>query len=302
MRGPDPTFLAAEADRYCTGRLGLVARHLNTGEELRWRDTETFRTASTVKVAIHAAVLSAVRSGIVDADRRVTVRPGQATGGAGVLMVLRPGLAPTVADLCTLMIVVSDNTATNLLIDLVGGVDAVNEFLRDAGLGGIELHRRLAYAPPPLVAGPQPVVTIPPGPFATASPDAMFRLVSAVAEGELVDPAACAAILATMAHQQNRTGIPRLFFDLREPGDPPEPLPTLASKTGAIPGCRSEVGVLGMPGGGRVAFAVMVDDLLDMTMTPFSEGDDLLGEVGAGLLRQWWDGPGPVPLRPERDR
>jgi beta-lactamase class A len=270
---------------------------LGTGEEVRWHDQDRFRTASTIKVAIHAALLADVSAGRLDLGQRVPVGLSALTGGSGVLSVLRPGIEPTIADLCTLMIVISDNTATNMVIDLLGGVDEVNRRTGALGFGEIVLHRRLPWAPPPLVAGPRPSPAGPVGPFGTATPASLCRLVSEIKTEAVVDETASRILLATMAHQQFHTGVPRAFIELAPPGDEPGKWPSLANKTGAIGGCRADVGVMTLPGGGVVAYAVMADDLADETMTPLSEGDEVLGRVGAALLRRWWEGPGPVPVR-----
>ena len=290
----------ARLDATCSGRLGVAARRLGApdGEEVRWRDRDRFRTASTVKVAIFAAVMAEARAGQVDLDRRVPLEAADQVGGSGVLSVLRPGLSPTVADLCTLMIVVSDNTATNMLIDLLGGVEAVNTAVQALGFNEITLHRKLPYPPPPLVAGPQPPMREAPGSFATATPAALLRLVTALRAGTVVDREASKSIFDTLAHQQYHSGVPRAFLDLTEPGRSLEEWPAVASKTGSVPGCRAEVGVVEMPDGSEFAYAVMADDLADNTMSALSEGDELLGRTGAMLLRRWWPGPGPAPLRP----
>ena len=288
----------------CSGRLGVAARLLHeggagaSGDVVRWHDEERFRTASTVKVAIFAAVMSGVAKGRIELEERVKVGPGDQTGGSGVLSVLRTGLAPTVADLCTLMIVVSDNTATNMLIDLVGGVKEVNAAVTSLGFGDITLHRKLPYPPPPLVAGPMAPLTKDPGAFATATPAALLRLVSALRAGTVVDKPSSELIFRTLEHQQYHSGVPRAFLDLAEPGSAPGEWPAVASKTGSVRGCRAEVGVIALPGGTDFAYAVMADDLADTTMSSLSEGDELLGAVGAALLEKWWTGPGPAPLRP----
>jgi beta-lactamase class A len=290
--------LLTRLDASCSGRLGVAAHRLGADEKVRWHDEDRFRTASTVKVAIHAAVMAKVRAGHLDLDRRVPLRLTDLVGGAGVLNVLRPGLEPTLADLCTLMIVISDNTATNLVIDLVGGVDAVNGALADLGFGEVVLQRRLAYPPPPLVAGPRPAPGGPIGTFATATPASLCRLVAAIEAGAVVDPTASRLMFDTLAHQHFQTGVARSFLEITEPGGTPERWPAVASKTGEVAGCRAEVGVISLPGGTRIAYAVMADDLVDTTLTSLSEGNELLGRVGAALLRRWWQGPGAPPLRP----
>ncbi len=282
----------------CSGRLGAAVRRLGSTEGAAWRDGERFRTASTVKVAVHAAVMARAEAGRLRMEARVRVGGPDLVGGSGVLSVLRPGLAPTVRDLCTLMVVVSDNTATNMLIDLVGGTEAVNSVVASLGFPEIVLERRLGYPPPPLVTGRQLEAAQPGRPLATATPASMCRLLEAVRQGSVVSRAASAEIFLTLAHQQDRTGVPRAFLGLTGPGEPPVQWPLVASKTGCVPGCRAEAGVILLPGGTEVAYAVMADDLDDQTMTALSEGDELLGRVGAAVLSHWWQGPGPVPLRP----
>lgn len=281
-----------------SGRLGVAAVLLGTDEVLNWRHDEQFRTASTVKVAVHAAVMAEAAQGRLDLDSRVRLRREDLAGGSGVLNVVRPGLEPTVADLCTLMIVVSDNTATNMLIDLLGGTEQVNRVISRLGFGQIVLHRRLEYPPPPLVAGPHPPEAPPAVSFATATPASLCRLVGSIWAGQVVDGDASRLMLATLAHQQSQGGVPRAFLALAEPGQPPGPWPSIANKTGAVPGCRADIGVMGLPGDRYIAYAVMADDLTDPTMTWLSEGDELLGHVGAALLRHWWPGPTDVPVRP----
>ena len=287
-----------------TGPVGLAARHLETGETLTWHSGEHFRTASTVKVAIHAAVMRQARLGAVDLNAPAELRDSDRVGGSGVLSVLRPGLRCTVADLCTLMIVVSDNTATNMLIDLCGGVAVVNEDLTALGFGGIRLNRRLGYAPSPLIAGADPGSEArdsqPDLPLATASPADLCRLVAELHAGTVIDPEASAEIITVLRHQQHQALFPRAYVDIAEPADPPGPDgPAMAHKTGSVGGCRTEAGLLYLPSdGGTVAFAAAADQLADRTMTALAEGNEILGRLGAIVLARWWPGPGPVPVRP----
>jgi len=287
-----------------SGPIGLAARHLETGETVTWHSGRHFRTASTVKVAIHAAVMRRARLGAVDLNAPAELRDSDRIGGSGVLSVLRPGLRCTVADLCTLMIVVSDNTATNMLIDLCGGVAVVNDDLTALGFGGIRLNRRLGYAPPPLIAGAGPGGEAgdsrPDLPLATGSPADFCRLMSELHAGTVIDPEASAEITAVLRHQQHQALFPRAYVEIAEPADPPGPDgPAIAHKTGSVGGCRTEAGLLYLPSrGGTVAYAAAADQLADRTMTALAEGNEILGRLGAVVLARWWPGPGPVPVRP----
>jgi beta-lactamase class A len=290
----------AEVAAACSGHVGLSARHLGTEEELTWQPEETIQTASTVKVAIYAEAMRQARRGQVNLAAPVTTHRDDLTGGSGVLGVLRPGLTCTVADLCTLMIVVSDNTATNMLIDLLGGVDTVNRGVASLGFPEIRLDHKVNMAPLPLVVpspSPRPSLA---APLATATPAVLCRLMAALHAGEGIDPATSQQIITTLRYQQDRTMIPRAYLDLARPGSLPHAqTPAIAHKTGYVSGCRADTGLLYLPGdGGVVAYCAVADRLADQTMTALSEGDEILGRLGAIVLARWWPGPGPVPVRP----
>jgi beta-lactamase class A len=310
-----------------SGHVGLLARHLGTGEELSWNPDAQFGTASTIKLAVYAEVMRQRKLGLVDPGAEIATSKADLTGGSGVLGVLRPGLRCTVADLCTLMIVVSDNTATNLLIDLLGGIAAVNEGVARLGYPGLVLDHKVRLPPPPLVACPDGAGSVPaagpgsvpaagpgsvpaagPGsvpaaglgrPLGTATPAEFCRLFGDLRAGRVVDPASSAEMLLTLRHQQSRSLIPRFYLDVAEPPyEPDEDGPGVASKTGWVGGCRVDTGLLYLPGnGGTVAYCAAADGLADRTMTTLAEGDELLGRLGAIMLVRWWPGPGPVPLR-----
>ena len=283
----------------CSGHVGLSARHLGTGEELSWQPGVTIQTASTVKVPIYAEVMRQARHGQVNLAGPVTTHADALTGGSGVLSVLRPGLACTVADLCTLMIVVSDNTATNMLIDLLGGVDAVNRGVASLGYPGILLDHKINLAPPPLVVpDPRPCPSLA-APLATATPAALAALMAGLDAGTVIDRAACQQIITTLRYQQDRSMFPRAYLDLARPdGAADGQVPAIAHKTGYVSGCRADTGLLYLPGdGGVVAYCAVADRLADQTMTALSEGDEILGRLGAIVLARWWPGPGPVPVR-----
>lgn len=282
------------------GHVGLLARHLESGQQLAWNPDDVIGTASAVKVPIYAEVMRQRRLGRIDLDAAVVTRESDLAGGSGVLSILRPGVRCTVADLCTLMIVVSDNTATNILIDMLGGPEAVNEGLDALGYQGIRLNHKIGYAPPPLVvAGPRQS-QLSSEPLGTATPAELCRLLADLHAGAVVDPAASAEMISTLRHQQSQSLVPRSYLDVAEPGDLPGPDgPAVASKTGSVGGCRVDTGLLYLPGdGGTVAYCAAADRLADRTMTALSEGNEILGRLGAIILARWWPGPGPVPVRP----
>ena len=290
----------AAVARGCSGHVGLAARHLDTGEELTWNPEAPIQTASTVKVAIYAEVMRQARLGLVDLDTRVSTRAADLTGGSGVLPLLRPGAACTVTDLCTLMIVVSDNTATNMLIDLLGGVATVNHGVALLGYSGIRLDHKVSIPPPPLAAPAPPPQPPPTAPLATATPAELCRLLAGLHAGSVVDGAASAQMITTLRCQQDQSLFPRTYLKVASPAEPPGPqAPAIAHKPGCVSGCRADTGLLRLPeDGGTIAYCAAADRLADQTMTALAEGEEILGRLGAIVLARWWPGPGPVPVRP----
>jgi beta-lactamase class A len=126
-----------------TGVVALAATHVESGRT--WRHNEHLRlpSASLIKLPILAAFWETVEAGRLDPGERVTV-PAEAlrVEGTGVLKALAPGLQPTWSDLATLMITVSDNVATNLIIDRLGK-EAIQGWIDKAGLAETRIERRM---------------------------------------------------------------------------------------------------------------------------------------------------------------
>ena len=138
--------LAALAAQF-PGTLGVAIRYLPDGPEVTFNADGLFPTASVIKVPILVEVFAQAAAGILDLHGRIPLGDRDKIEGSGVLQYLQPGLMPTVRDLAELMIIVSDNTATGMLIDAVG-VDAVNGRMRGLGFTQTTLGRTDAATPP----------------------------------------------------------------------------------------------------------------------------------------------------------
>src|SRR4051794_22305382 len=99
------------------GTVYLFAKNLDTGEEFAIRADDRIRTASTIKVPVMTAVFAAVESGDAKWSDELVLKDADKVGGSGVLQEMSDGLRLPLRDLVRLMIVVSDNTATNLLLE-----------------------------------------------------------------------------------------------------------------------------------------------------------------------------------------
>ncbi|MDP9264710.1 MAG: class A beta-lactamase-related serine hydrolase [Chloroflexota bacterium] len=255
---PAPLFeLIAAGERASGGVIGVAATVLATGRHIGFREDELFPAASVIKLPILVALYEEVVRGTVDLTERVTYRAAGRVAGSGVLQDLDDGLALTVRDLATLMITVSDNTATDLLLERVGK-DAVEATMRrqdlhsvripfsirellmelvdmdHRGPGGYEeLRRRLRVS---AGSGGRSVIA---EESDRATPRDLCRLLELLESRAILDGPSCGAILDTLQRTKADTRIPALL-----------PKGTIvAHKTGTIRGVRNDVGVVYGPSG-----------------------------------------------------
>lgn len=126
--------------RATPGRVGFWAKPLD-GEATGFNEDLPLVAASVVKVPVMVEAFRQFRAGLLDPDEQVTIRPEDRMPSCGALTYLSDKVRPTLMDLTTLMIILSDNTAANLMIDRVG-VDAVNRTMEERGVPGICLRRK----------------------------------------------------------------------------------------------------------------------------------------------------------------
>jgi beta-lactamase class A len=251
------------------GTGGLVAKHLGTGEEIRVNPDVETTTASTFKVPILIELLRQVEAGTVDLDATLRVTPQTHTLGSGILRDLSPDVALSVRDVATLMIVLSDNIATNMILDLVG-IANVNRTLRDFGFERTEIRNRIDFD---LIGddGKNLAVT---------TPADLAGMMEALATGRILSDAGREEILGIMRKQHVRDRIPRyLPFHpyVVEESEEDNGL-RIANKTGSLSGFRADMGLVEWPGT-RYVIAIAVDGITDTRFWPENEGDRLIGRL-----------------------
>lgn len=238
-----------------------AARDLGTGAQAFAGDDGWFPTASAAKLPVHSALARAVQRGEASWHEPVTVRAGAVVGGSGVLAHLAMPLTLPLGDFATLMLIVSDNTATNAVIDRIG-VGAINEAFTAFGLDdGLRLRRKIQDGP---VVGEDV--------FALARAETLLRYLTLLAEGRL--PGAEHTVAVARA-QQHRSQLPRLLpLDEAGPG-----ALRVASKPGADSGTRADLGLVeGL--GRRFAFVMMVKDCADRGFAFDHPAERLIADCG----------------------
>ena len=253
------------------GTIALYARNLDTGRDVGIDPDARVRTASTIKLPILCALEALVAEGKARWDERLTIRPEDKVSGSGVLSEFTDGATVSLRDAATLMIVVSDNTATNLILDRISA-DTVNDYLDRIGLPLTRSMRKIrgdgtALKP---AEGWSRAGRLPENErfgIGSSTPREMVQLLAMLAEGRIVSPAASKDVLDILERQQFKTGLGRHAGDLR-----------VASKSGSLDALRSDVGIV-YTKGGRLAIAMTVDGMPQIDYSPDNEGERLIWRV-----------------------
>ncbi|MEA2462765.1 MAG: beta-lactamase class [Acidobacteriota bacterium] len=219
---------------------GIYVKSLESGEEVAIDADRQMETMSTIKIPLMVEVLQQVKAGTLKLTDKYTFAQADSQPGTGTIQRLDPGAVMTVKDLITMMIIVSDNTATEVLFRMVGGPDAVNARMDAIGLG----RTRAATVPsrwfPALRAATTTEQFYRDGkhPFGLSTPREMSRLLEMMERGTLVDKPSSELMLRIMRGQLYRTRIPRYVTGF-----------TIPHKTGDfLPYVGDDVGVLEAPG------------------------------------------------------
>jgi beta-lactamase class A len=133
---PAPATLAQVIEQQLStfkARTGVYVKDLGSGEEAGVRADQAFNSLSVIKLAILVRAFQLSDAKQLTLDERIEVRRSDLRGGSGLLYAFDPGLRVTVRDLLAQMIVTSDNTATDMMLERVGGLDALNAWLKAAG-------------------------------------------------------------------------------------------------------------------------------------------------------------------------
>ena len=256
------------------GEVSLYAKNLDSGEAIGIRETEPVRTASTIKVALMAALFDAVARGELDWNERLTVTEAEKVAGAGVIdSELSDGVQLPLRDVMHLMMVLSDNTATNMILERFPA-DRVNAYLDRIGLSSTRsLRKILGNNGPQGVSAAGKLERNQKYGLGVSTPRDMVTLVERMERGELVSPAASYEMIAVMKRCQDTTGIRRPFGEL-----------TLANKTGALDALRSDVGIV-YSKTGRIAMAITVDGIAQPDWGPDNPGSLLIADLAKMLVR-----------------
>ncbi|WP_208764156.1 class A beta-lactamase [Shewanella aestuarii] len=254
------------------GSIGIAAQEMSTGECITVNGDESFVMASTYKVAIAVTVLRQVDEGKLKLTDLVDCPAEKMVAGPNPLAtyLFHPGVKLSVANLIEPMITDSDNSATDFLLELVGGPEVVTQMLRSLGITdfrvdryvseilrdfyGLEEKVYLPYAAVAATKHPEVFLKIADrnldyekDPRDQTTPNAMLQLLLAIDNGTALSEESREFLLGVMS--RTTTGKARLQ-GLLPKGTP------VADKTGTIGGVANDVGYVTLPDGRRFAIAV----------------------------------------------
>jgi len=185
------------------GKVSLYAKNLDTGASYELGGDDRVSTASTIKIAIMVEAFARVTEGKAKWTDELVLTKEKKVGGSGILEEFADGLHLTFRDAVTLMMIMSDNTATNLVIDVLTA-DAVNARMESLGFKETRLMRRVFGGGESLEGKKEESKRFGLG---RTTPREMVALLEKLERGEVVSPAASKEMLELMKREQGTNGL-----------------------------------------------------------------------------------------------
>jgi beta-lactamase class A len=250
------------------GVVGYSITNLETGEHLERRGDETFPTASLIKVPVLVTLFDLANARQLTLDDPVVLTELDKVGGAGNLQFLRTPLTLRLWDVAWLMSTVSDNTATNIILDRIK-IRRVWSKMEALGLPHTKVHSgsmtRLASLAPDSSAKYGLGVT---------TPNEMARLFTLLSQGAAVSTAADSAMLDILSHNEDENKLLRFNYGLRA-----------SHKTGDVDAARTDCGILYLPA--RIVTCVLTKENADTRYWMDSEGNAVIARIGQAVVAAW---------------
>jgi len=254
------------------GTVSLYAKSLDSGATAGIRETDPVRTASTIKLPILLAVFDAVARGKARWTEPLTVAAAEKVSGTGVLSSeVSDGVQLPLRDVAHLMIVLSDNTATNMILERFSA-DAINAYLDKIGIRTTRALRKIRRDGPEGLSAAGKLPENQKYGLGVSTPRDMVAILEKLERGEIVSPEASREMIAILKRCRDDSGIRRRFA-----GTP------VANKTGALDALRSDVGIV-YSKGGRIAMAITVDGMTKTDYTPDNAGSLLIADLARLLV------------------
>lgn len=250
------------------GVVGYAVRNVDTGERLERRGDETFSTASLIKVSILVTLFDLIEQKKLSLDDPLTVLAIDQVPGSGVLQFFTPGATITVNDAAWLMMTLSDNTATNLILDRII-IRRVWEKMEALGLPHTKVHSKSFLR----IASVAMDSSVKYG-FGVTTPTEMATLFEMIARGKAVSPAADSAMLRMLENGDNSALLLRYAAGTRS-----------AHKWGGTDQVRTDCALFFRQT--RVVACVLTKDNEDRSWRIDNEAQVTIARMGEAIVKAW---------------
>jgi beta-lactamase class A len=258
------------------GKVAVAVRNLRTGEEYYLNADEPMTTASLIKLAVMVETYWQAEEGKVSLDKTLTLKKEDKVPGAGVLTdSFTPGATFALRDAVRLMITVSDNTATNLVLDQIG-IASTNARMEKLGLKETKVHAKVFKGSTTSIDKAR---TEKYGLGSTTARE-MVKLLEKLHHGNVVTPKACEEMLGILNKNQDNGMLARYL----------PPGVSLAHKTGAVSNARTDAGIVSMrdPADKKVkplfAICVLTNQNEDQRWTVENAGQVTIAKIAKAAL------------------
>ena len=274
------------------GKAALYAINMKTGDTVALNADQPVQTASVIKLPIMVETFAEVAAGQRGLDDKLVLTKDNQVPGSGILAQLQPGLQVTLYDAVVLMMDLSDNTATNMVIDHIG-IPPVNARVKAMGLKDTYLYKKIFKQ----AEGPMPPDQAKFGLGKTTAREMaeVMESIEGCATGAkppapapanwngVSDPGRCRQMIQIMRNQQqNRNMIPHYLetIDTSDEGS------AIADKVGELDDVRADVAVV-YSKAGPIVISVFTYDNKDQTWTPENEAELLIARMAKLIVNTW---------------
>jgi beta-lactamase class A len=258
------------------GSVALYAKNLTTGDTVSLDSARPVQTASVIKLPLMLQVFEQVKLGRLQLTTPVVLTKDNQVPGSGILNLLDPGLTLNLKDAVTLMMTLSDNTATNMIIDTVG-LRSTNEMLARMGLKNTYFYKKVFKKSDAPMPADQKQFGL-----GKTTAEEMARVMESIYRCDVGDLQLCRQMITTMRNQQYRDMLPRYL----ERADTSEDLSAIADKIGALDDVRNDVALV-YTHRGPIVISIFTYNNEDQSWTPENKAEMLIGHLARTIVDAW---------------
>jgi beta-lactamase class A len=244
------------------GKVAVAVKHLGTGESFVYHENDPMPTASLIKFPVMVEAYRQAAEQKIDLAKMVTLEKSDQVPGSGILTQLTPGLALSVRDLIRLMIGLSDNTATNMVLDEIG-IGSTAATMERMGYPNTKIHSKSFRRDTSVFPDRSKQFGL-----GSTTASEMVRLFEALYKKELVSPEACASMTEHLLACDDKDKFPRFLPSGTK----------VAFKTGSVDEARTAAGII-FSKSGPIALCVLSNGNEDHRWVPDNAGNRLCAEI-----------------------